>query len=164
MLWLKFTHIAALAFWMGALFYLPALLSAHRRINDQQDFARLRMSSRFVFMFIASPAACIAVVSGTALLFFTDVRHPWMLAKLAGVGLLAICHYRFGSLLTRFAAEGQEPPAYKGRVIVVLAACAASAALWLVLAKPSFGAGPMPAWMTEPSGLLSSRLPPDRSE
>lgn len=164
MLWLKFTHIAALSIWMAALFYLPALLSHHRRIEDRQDFVRLRMSSRFVFMFVASPAACLAVVSGTALLFFSDVRQPWMLAKLAGVGLLAFSHYRFGSLLKRFAIEGQEPPAYKARVLVFMAAFAASAALWLVLAKPVFETGPLPGWMTEPSGILSSRLPPDHSE
>ena len=86
MVWLKFLHIAALAVWMAGLLYLPALLCAHRRINDRQDFARVRMASRFVYLLIASPAACIAVGAGTALLFLnpgmeTCVAHcrarPW---------------------------------------------------------------------------------------
>ncbi len=164
MLWLKFTHIAALSIWMAGLFYIPALIAFRRTAGNAEDFVRLRISSQFVFMIIASPAACLAVASGTALLFFTDVRHPWMLAKLAGVGMLAVCHYRFGSLLAGLSGEDQNIPVIRARVITAIATIAALLVLWMVLAKPVFGEGPLPAWMTEPSGILSSRLPSDHSE
>lgn len=164
MLWLKFTHLAAISIWMAGLFYIPALVSLSRTPGNKQDFVRLQISGRFVFILIASPAACLAVASGTALLFFTDVRHPWMLAKLAGVGLLAVCHYRFGSLLARLRDEDQVMPVTTARIIAGIAAVAAPMVLWLVLAKPVIGAGALPGWMTEPSGILSSRLPPDDSE
>lgn len=163
MLWLKFLHITALSVWVAGLIYLPALLSAHRRLDDQQDFARVRMSSRFVYLFIASPAACLAVASGTALLFVSDVRHPWMLAKLVGVGVLAICHYRYGSLLSHLAEAAPEVPALRARLIAIFAAVAASYVLWAVLAKPDLGFGTLPEWMTAPAGIINLSLRPDHS-
>lgn len=49
MLWLKFIHIGAIAIWIAGLFYLSALLAGHDTVQDRQDFARVRMASRFAY-------------------------------------------------------------------------------------------------------------------
>ena len=61
MLWLKFLHIAGVAVWVAGLLYLAALLQNHQRVRDRQDFARVRMGSRFAYMGLVSPAAFVAV-------------------------------------------------------------------------------------------------------
>lgn len=153
MVWVKFLHIAALSIWLAALFCLPALLVSHRQVGGPHDFTRIRRASRFVYLLIASPAACIAVISGTALLFMSDARHPWMFLKLTVVGVLIFCHYRYGSLVSHLADTDAKFPAIKARVLAVLAALAALGALWFVLAKPDIPESVFPSWMTQPGFL-----------
>lgn len=159
-MWLKFLHIAGIAIWIAGLLYLAAMLFDHRKVRDQQDFARIRMGSRFVYMGLASPAAFIAVGAGGALLFLADALHPWMFAKLAAVGVLVVAHVNYGHILTHLADEEAEGPTariYAGTAAVVLSSCAI---LYLVLAKPPVDAAAVPGWLNRP-GLLQP--PADRA-
>ncbi|HXH52033.1 MAG TPA: CopD family protein [Sphingomicrobium sp.] len=160
MLWLKFLHITALSVWVAGLLYLPAMLWAHQRIEDRQDFARIRMGSRFVYMGLVSPAAFIAIGAGAALLLISDALHPWMFVKLMAVGVLVIAHMQYGHILAHLADEEAKAPTV--RVVFVAAAVAASAALalWLVLAKPEVPTDFLPAWALEP-GLLQRPAAPE---
>ncbi len=160
MLWLKFLHMAALSIWVAGLLYLPAMLLAHHRIKDQQDFARIRMGSRFIYMGLVSPAAFIAIGAGAALLLTSDALHPWMFVKLMAVGVLVIAHMQYGHILAHLADEQAQAPTV--RVIFVAGAVCLSAALslWLVLAKPHVPTDFLPRWAIEP-GLLQRQEAPE---
>lgn len=157
LLWLKFVHIGALALWVAGLLYLPAMLLAHGRVEDQQDFARIRMASRFVYMGLVSPAAFVAISAGTALLFLADALHPWMFLKLIGVGVLVIGHLQYGHLLAHLANTQAQPPPKQLVLITGLVTASTVAVLVLVLAKPGISTGKLPLWLTQP-GLL---VPPE---
>lgn len=159
LLWLKLLHIGALAIWVAGLLYLPAMLLAHRRVEDRQDFARIRMSSRFVYMGLVSPMAFIAIGAGTALFFIADALHPWMFLKLIGVGVLVIGHLQYGHLLAHLADEEAQSPPRQLVLITGLVLVSALAILALVLAKPDIPSDSLPSWLTQP-GLLAPPEPP----
>lgn len=153
MMWLKFLHIAGITVWVAGLAYLTAMLLDHRKVRDQQDFARIRMGSRFVYMGLASPAAFIAVGAGTALLFVSDALHPWMFVKLAAVGVLVFAHVNYGYILTHLADEEAEGPTLRIYGSLGMLAVSSIAILWLVLAKPPMADDALPGWLNEP-GLM----------
>lgn len=150
MLWLKFVHIGGIAIWIAGLLYLAALLASHDQVRDTQDFARVRMASRFAYMGLVSPAAFVAVGAGTALLFVGDALHPWMFAKLAAVTVLVIVHVQYAYVLTHLAEEGAQQPTLRIRVMVGAIIAAALAVLYLVLAKPALSDDVLPRWMSTP--------------
>ncbi len=153
MLWLKFIHIIGIAIWVSGLLYLAALLAGHSTVRDQQDFARVRMASRFAYMGIVSPAAFVAVAAGTALLFVGDALHPWMFAKLAVVAALIVVHVRYAYVLTHLAEEGAQQPTWPIRFMVAATVAATLGILYLVLAKPPFGDNILPAALSQPGFL-----------
>ena len=159
MLWLKFLHIAGVCIWIAGLLYLAAMLLDHRNVRDQQDFARIRMGSRFVYMGLVSPAAFIAVGAGGALLFVADALHPWMFLKLGVIAVLVFAHINYGYVLTHLADEEAEGPAVRIYLIAGAVALSAGTILWLVLAKPDVSSRIWPGWISEP-GLMQS--PEDR--
>jgi putative membrane protein len=140
MLWLKFIHIAALVIWVAGLLYLPAMLIRHGRVEDAQDFARMRMASRFAYLRLISPAALLAVGAGIGLLFVADV--------------LVGAHIQCGYILVHLADETATAPGLRLKVVVGLVLGSAITILLLVLAKPAFSVAVLPNWMTEP-GLLN---------
>lgn len=154
MLWLKFVHIIGISIWIAGLLYLAALLAGHETVRDRQDFARVRMASRFAYMGVVSPAAFVAVAAGTALLFVGDALHPWMFAKLGAVTVLVIVHVQYAYVLTHLAEEGVQAPTRRIRIMVAAIIAAAVAVLYLVLAKPIWSTEALPRWLTEP-GLMS---------
>lgn len=164
MLWLKFTHLAALTVWVAGLLYLPAILAQYRWAIDQQESQRVRMASRFVFLVITSPAAIVAIASGTALLFISDVRSAWMFAKLGGVGILAYCHYRYGSLLTHLSEALPKVSSFKIRLLGGSAALAVIYIMCIVLIKPDLQFELLPDWLNEPVGIVRLSPHPDHSE
>lgn len=153
MLWLKFIHITGIAIWIAGLLYLASLLAGHDRVRDQQDFARIRMASRFAYMGLVSPAAFIAVGAGTALLFLSDALHPWMFAKLATVTVLVIVHVQYAYVLTHLADEGAQEPTVRIRIMVAAIIGAASVIIYLALAKPVLGDDILPNWLSQPGFL-----------
>jgi protoporphyrinogen IX oxidase len=161
MLWLKFLHISGLALWVAGLLYLPAMLWAHHKVEDQQDFARIRMSSRFAYMGLVSPAAFVAVGAGAALLFVSDALHAWMFLKLVAVGVLVFAHIQYGYILTHLADQEAHAPTLRVKFVATAVLVSSLAILWLVLAKPAISLDFLPDWALEP-GLLSrpDEVPP----
>lgn len=133
--WVKGVHITALVVWCAGLFYLPGLFASHCSTDELRSFHRLRAMTRVTYIGITSPAAVIAVVSGSALIWLSDVSGGWLPVKLTLVGMMAAYHAVCGYLL----AELRESRAY--RPVTLLALMAVPAALippvlWLALAKP----------------------------
>lgn len=134
MILLKLLHFATLICWCGSLLYLPALIASSARPSAPLAGHRL---NRTLFTLVATPAALLAIGSGSAL-FLQDQRFGnWLVAKLTLVAVLVCAHAFCGVLLLR--AERQPgsralalPSALLGGLLTLLVA----AILWLVLAKP----------------------------
>jgi uncharacterized membrane protein len=159
MLWLKFLHIGGIAIWVSGLLYLAAMLLGHNRVRDRQDFARVRMGSRFAYMGVVSPAAFVSIGAGGALLFVSDALHPWMFVKLMAVGVLVLAHIQYGYVLTHLADEEAKGPTIRIIGIAVAILISAAAVLWLVLAKPAISEGFVPEWLSEPGFLQRPASP-----
>src|SRR5690606_40114597 len=89
---LKLLHLAALLCWCGALLYLPALIAAGTRRSDAlfyRDHAHLR---RMVFTLVSTPAALLAIGSGTALFLRDAIFECWLIVKLTTVAGMVLCH------------------------------------------------------------------------
>ncbi|HEX2256573.1 MAG TPA: CopD family protein [Afifellaceae bacterium] len=134
--WLKIVHFATLLVWAGSLFYLPALMAAHARTADTPAFMRLRHMTRFTFLAVASPAAILAIISGSLLIVVADVHGGWLVLKLAVVALMAAFHTFCGSIV----AEMREPPVRRSPAalawLVGVPALLVPATFYLVLGKP----------------------------
>jgi uncharacterized membrane protein len=148
----KGLHIAALVIWCGGLFALPLLLARHDAAIGQADFTRIRRVSHYGYIFAITPAALVAIGSGTALIFLREVYVPWLFAKLAFVALLVAYHAWVGHILVAVAeTEGSHIPPEPALPLVLLMV-PVFAILTLVLAKPDLQMIPLPDWLMQPYG------------
>ena len=150
---LKFIHLAAIAIWSGGLLVLPFLFWQRRAFTAGQDLDRLHRITRMVYVELTSPAAFIAIASGTALIFLQATFTEWFTIKMVLVGLMAMLHVVAGLVMHRlFAPNGRF-----GRLsFVALASSYAvliTAIVWVVLAKPHIDSNQFAAHLFEPGGL-----------
>lgn len=150
---LKALHVAMLALWTAGLFALPRMLSRHDPAIGQTDYARIRRATHYGYAFVITPAAVLAIASGTALIFLREVFTLWLFAKLVFVAGLVAFHAWVGHTIVAVAeTEGaHEPP--EPLVPTLLLTIPVVAILALVLAKPELGEIPMPGWLAEPRGI-----------
>ncbi len=149
---MKFLHIAALCIWCAGLIGLPLVLAKHDTDHEQLDYARLRVLTHRAYTAIVTPAAVIAIVMGTALVFMRGVFVPWMFAKLLGVGILVVIHAWIGHV-TVIVGERQgayEPPRRWPFLTSIVAISAIGAILVLVLGKPVISPTRAPDWLVRP--------------
>ncbi|WP_332675143.1 CopD family protein [Aromatoleum sp.] len=136
---LKLLHFAGLICWCGALLYLPALVAAAGDENSQYRVDRAWMA-RQLFIAFATPAALIAIGTGTALFLRDGIVAPWLVLKLVAVAGMTVCHIGCGGLILRIERhlELDQPPAgiWLSVFTGIVSAAFIGAALWLVLAKP----------------------------
>lgn len=139
--WLLLLHISALICWCGSLLYLPALVASSVTAPNASvppDFLRSGKPHmpRTVFTLIATPAALVAIASGTAVFLVNAIVQFWLLAKLTLVAALVIVHMLVGWLITR--VEQQKYGHLKGLCISsgAVAAALMTSIIWLVLSKP----------------------------
>ena len=137
---LKAAHIIALSIWCAGLILLPILLHVYGRrpeIRTQAGYAEFRWLTHYSYTGVITPAAVIAVMFGTILIFALEVLDAWMLAKLIAVSGMVLLHAWLGHLIVQ-AGEGRG--AYRtpmaGLSLLALAPLI-GLVLWLVLAKPS---------------------------
>ncbi|MCH8543572.1 MAG: CopD family protein [Alcanivorax sp.] len=152
--WLKILHITTLAVWCGALLYLPALIAASARLTPQAEAADAALPfspglARRFFTLVATPAALLAIVSGS-LLFAGVLANgapafpAWLLVKLLMVAGMVLCHAFCGWLIQRSESLPHgETGRGSGRGLAILCGLTAAlstllilAVLYLVLAKP----------------------------
>lgn len=127
-------HISTLLVWCAALFALPGLLAACRAGGDVEH--RLRGMTRFTYLMLASPAAVIAVISGTLLIFPTEAFSGWLALKLTVVAGLVFFHVLCGRLIVVLLENPQLWNVWIFHALVVIPALLVTLILWLVLAKP----------------------------
>ena len=150
-LW-KALHISALCVWCAALIVLPMMLSLHDPAISQDEYGTIRHSTHLTYTMVATPAAVIAVIAGTWLIFLRDAFVPWLFAKLVFVALLLVLHAWVGNSIVRIAEEpGRHTPPNPYIPGAGVLACA-GAILFLVLAKPDLSWIAFPEWLQTPRG------------
>jgi protoporphyrinogen IX oxidase len=154
MLWILVLHIVAVLSWCAAQLYLPVLIASLSSGNEKQASSITstgtlpampsdipRLLPRFVFTRISTPAALIAIVSGTAIFVLNRTMEAWFFAKLGLVAVLVMTHALTGWLLLHAEIRPGRRTVLTCRVLSVVLAVLMSMIIWLVLAKP------LPAFM-----------------
>jgi protoporphyrinogen IX oxidase len=150
---LKFVHLAAIALWSGGLIALPFLFWQRRTLEAGLDLDRLHRAARLVYVELTSPAAFIAIASGTALIFLQATFAEWFSLKMVLVGIMAMLHVVAGLVLAQlFLPEGRfgwlSYLALTSAYIVLI-----TAIIWVVLAKPHIDANQFATHLFEHGGL-----------
>ena len=133
--WLKLLHISAVIVWCGALLYLPAAVVAAGAPTDGPAPAA-RALLRRIFTGIATPAALVAIASGSAIFLLQGPLVPWLIAKLALVALLVLGHGACGMLILRVERDELWGLDGLGMTVGVTTLLWLAGIAWLVLAKP----------------------------
>lgn len=149
---LKSVHITALVLWCGGLLVLPLMLSRHDPAVSQDDYRRIRRATHLTYTVCVTPAAVVAVVAGTWLIFFREVFVPWLYAKLLFVAALAAAHAWIGHLLVQVAEKPGRHRTPEPYLPIASVLVPVLAVLVLVLGKPDLGWIAFPEWLQEPRG------------
>ena len=150
---LKFVHLATIAIWSAGLVALPFLFWQRRTLDAGADLDRLHRMTRFVYVEIASPAAFIAIGSGTALIFLQAAFQEWFSIKMVLVGAMVMLHVAAGLVLARvFLADGSfgrlSYVALSGAYLVLI-----TAIVWVALAKPRIDSNQFATALFKPGAL-----------
>ncbi|MGV3492502.1 MAG: CopD family protein [Ramlibacter sp.] len=135
--WIKFVHLAALLAWCACLLALPALLALFPLAEGRVARRRVRAAVRFVFIALASPAAVLAVASGTALVHLTQAYAPWFFAKLTLVAAMVLFHAGCGKLVLVLRERPRSCPPGLLLATAGVPLALILGVLWLVLAQPA---------------------------
>lgn len=136
MLWLLLLHISAVLCWCASLLYLPALIistATEQTTSDQKGFVAVVVT---IFRLIMTPAALIAIVSGTAMFLLGGIADHWLVLKLTLVSTLVLGHALSGWIVLQMQQQSRInitlPCTLLGAGVVILIL----AIIWVVLTKP----------------------------
>lgn len=149
---LKFIHVGAIALWSAGLLALPFLYRQRKGLLDE-PLHRLHATTRFFYVALVSPAAFIAIASGTGLIFVQGTYEAWFSAKLAMVALMAGIHIFSGLVILRLFEPGETYPLWRFALVMPLTALAIGTILLLVLDKPAFALPEQMMALFEPGAL-----------
>ncbi len=152
MIWLKVVHLAAIAIWSGGLICLPGLYVQRAHVPNRESLHRLQAMVRFLYVAVMSPAAFVAIGSGTALIFLRQTFENWFSLKLALVGVMVIIHILTGLVIIRLFDKGQVYPVWRFVAVTLVTVAVVGAILAVVLAKPDVP-NLLPRAMSEPGAL-----------
>lgn len=143
--WLKFLHIVALVVWCGALLYLPALVWQGASREPRSGFGGdAPPVPRFLFNTLATPAALLAIASGTLLFLIHGLLGGWLVFKLAAVTGMVVSHALLGWLILRLEEERFGGLKAASLACALLAGLGMLAVIVLVLSKPLDWSGGLP--------------------
>lgn len=143
---LKSLHIVAIAVWAGGLIALPALLRRDSELPSRAVVVRLHHFSRFAYDALISPAAVLAIATGTALIFFVPAQD-WLFLKLAAVAAMAGIHMLVGRVLDQLESPDARPTVWRRTALLAGACLTTITVLVMVLARPAIPDGWMPDWL-----------------
>lgn len=137
---IKFLHLAAIAIWAAGVISLPGFFVQRSGIQSKSELLRLQRVVRFAYVRVLSPAAFLAIASGTGLIFIQQQYSSWFSLKLALVGLLVLIHILTGLKIIRFFEKGKIYPKWRFILATVASILVAAAIIYVVLARPNIGA------------------------
>jgi len=135
---LKFVHIAAIALWAAGLICFPFLTRQRNNIGKDTDLHQLHSMARYFYVVILSPAAFIAIASGTVLMFQQQTFTAWFSLKLLLVGLLAGLHLVTGLIVIQVFEKSGHMPAWRYAALTTTTIAIVTAIVAVVLVKPQF--------------------------
>lgn len=133
---LKFIHIAMIAIWASGLICLPFIYRQRSEVGVEHDLHRLHAMTRFFYVVILSPAAFIAIGSGTALIFVQQTFEGWFSIKLIFVGVLVVIHLLTGLVILKLFEEAGHYPNWRYIAVTIITTAIVSAILIVVSGKP----------------------------
>jgi protoporphyrinogen IX oxidase len=154
---LKLVHLATIAVWSGGLLVLPLLFWQRRLVTHVDELESLHRTTRFVYVVLTSPAAFVAIGSGTALIFLQTTFREWFSLKMVLVGAMAMLHVLAGLTAVSVFAPGGRFGRAAFIALTSLYLVLIVAVLWVVLAKPGIDANDFVPHLFEP-GVLGDRL------
>lgn len=139
MFWFLVLHIMALVIWCASLLYLPALIAGihTEQIEIIEPYNKYGSVARFVFTHIATPAALVAIISGTLVFLLNRTVEVWLIAKLTLVTGLAVGHTLTGLLLLHTQDRSTKPIRGWCWLLSGVLCALMIAIIWVVLAKPA---------------------------
>jgi protoporphyrinogen IX oxidase len=147
MVFIKALHIAAFAVWAGGLIALPAMLRRDSELPDRATVVRLHHFSRFTYDALVSPAAVIAIATGTALIFSYVTIGDWLFLKMMAVAGMGAVHMMIGRVLDQLEAPDARPTRWKRFALTAGAVVFVGLTFWFVLARPVIDPAWFPDWM-----------------
>lgn len=150
---IKALHIGFVALWVAGLFALARMLALHDRDMLRAEYDQVRRATHFGYVWAVTPAAVLAIFTGSLLIFLRDVFTVWLLAKLVLVAGLVAVHAFVGHNIIRIAeTRGRHDP--PGALVPTLAVSALGVCILLVvLSKPELNELPVPSWLEAPLGV-----------
>ncbi|TCM13024.1 putative membrane protein [Novosphingobium sp. PhB165] len=149
----KFIHLAAIAIWSSGLIIMPFLFWQRRNIEPGPELERLHRLTRFVFVGMTSPAAFIAIGSGTALIFLQTTFLEWFSLKMALVSLMVMLHVVAGLVLAHLFEPGKSFRRFSYVALTSSYLVLITAIIWVVLAKPHIDSSQFATELFAPGGL-----------
>ena len=152
---LKFVHIGGIGVWAGGLLVLPYLFWQRRFLPAAgPEVERLHRLTRFVYVAMSSPAAAVAIASGTALIFLRQTFEAWFTLKMMLVGTLVMLHVVAGLVVSSMFTPEARRLGLTGNVLLTTGYCVLVVAiLWVVLAKPALDLDRLAPELFAPGGL-----------
>lgn len=150
---LKFVHIAAIALWAAGLICFPFLNRQRNDVGHDADLHRLHSMVRFFYVVILSPAAFVAIGTGTALIFQQQTFTAWFSLKLLLVGVLAAIHLFTGRFVLRLFDKEKRMSSWTYATVTTMTVAVVTAIVTVVLMKPQFDLPAADTELFEPGNL-----------
>jgi putative membrane protein len=92
--WIKAVHVMAVISWMAGLLYVYRLFVYHAMETETVVMERLQVMERRLLNAITTPAAVVAVLTGSAILYLIPsyLQQSWLQAKLVLVLGMLVSH------------------------------------------------------------------------
>ena len=151
--YLKFMHLATIAVWSGGLIVLPLLFWQRRHVANVAELEQLHRITRFVYVVMTSPAAFVAIGTGTALIFLQTTFREWFSLKMVLVGAMVMLHVLAGLTAARVFGPNGRFGTYACAALTSIYVLVIVAILWVVLAKPGIDANQIAPHLFDPGAL-----------
>ncbi len=152
MVFVKFLHIMAISVWAAGLVSLPGLYVQRAHIVKDNDLYRLQKIVRFCYVRVLSPAAFVAIATGTGLIFLQNPFSAWFSMKLALVGIMVVIHVMTGLVIIRLFKDGEVYPVWRFVSVTIASGVVVGGIFFLVLARPEAPFA-LPSGWVEPGAL-----------
>ena len=151
----KFVHLGAIGVWSAGLLVLPYLFWQRRFLPVAGlDVDRLDRLTRFVYVAMASPAAALAITTGTALIFLQGTFVAWFSLKMLLVGAMVMLHVVAGLTVSSIFTPGARRYGLGANAMLTTAyGVLIVTIIWVVLAKPPLNLNLLAPAFFEPGSL-----------
>lgn len=129
-------HIAFLLVWSASLVTMPALFMRQARAADEESREQVRLMERWLYANLMTPAAVLAVLAGTWLVFERGFSGGWLHAKLALVLAMTGFHIYCGHTMVKLKHEGAAHRPWRYGALAAAPVTLVVAIVWLVTGKP----------------------------